>query len=127
MVTRPPTSEEIAAFWVNFGKNFMPPPTNELFQGEFLDLDIPAKTLRRAFTATAQMLNPANSVQGGILAAFMDDTMGPLAVIFSAGRAYPTTTDLHTQYFRPAKPGRFECLAKITRMVRTICYSSAEL
>jgi len=53
--------------------------------------------------------------------------MGPLALIMRAGKVFPATTDLHTQYFRPCRPGRFECLARITAMGKTICTTSAEL
>ncbi len=127
MVTRPPKSEEIEAFWQLFQNSFPPPPTYKLFSGEVLEFDREAKTLRTAFSANEDMLNPAGNVQGGILAAFMDDTMGPLAVIMGAGKLFPATTDLHTQYFRPCKPGRFECLARITVMGKTICTTSAEL
>ena len=53
--------------------------------------------------------------------------MGPLAHIMSAGRMLPSTTDIHTQFFRPCDIGNYRCAARITRMGRTICYTAADL
>ncbi len=127
MVTRPPSLKEIETFWQAFEKNFSPPATYQLLGAQLLAFDPHQKSLTARFTATSKMLNPAGNIQGGLLAAFMDDTMGPLGVIMGAGRYFPATTDLHSQYFRPAKPGVFECEARITSMTKTICATSANL
>jgi acyl-coenzyme A thioesterase PaaI-like protein len=52
-------------------------------------------TIEVAFTASAKFLNPAGVIQGGFLAAMLDDTLGPaLAAGLSPGDFAPTT-DLH--------------------------------
>ncbi|MEM9234186.1 MAG: PaaI family thioesterase [Pseudomonadota bacterium] len=73
------------------------------------------------------MFNPGRRIQGGILTAMMDDTMGPLINIMSAGKKLPSSTDLHTQFHRPAAPGVLTCKAQVTRMGAQICTSTAEL
>lgn len=126
MVTRPPSADEIQSYVETF-KGF-PTPTSAQFLGwEVIEVDVPGQRMVIDFTATGQMLNPAQKVQGGILTAMMDDTMGPLAHIMSAGKMMPSTTDIHTQFFRPCEPGRFRCEARVVRMGRTLCYTSADL
>jgi len=39
-------------------------------------------------------LNPAGFVQGGLLSAMLDDTMGPAVLIMTEGRSYTTTVSL---------------------------------
>ena len=127
MVTKPPTLEELTAYRDRFMAGF-PTPTSAQFLGfDVVEVDVEAGAATIDFLATDRMLNPAQKVQGGILTAMMDDTMGPLMHIMSAGRMMPSTTDIHTQFHRPGLPGPMRCTARITRMGATLCTSSAEL
>lgn len=127
MVTRPPSTEEIEAYVEMFRSGFPPPTSAVLLGWTPVEVDVAGRRMVIDFTATGQMLNPAGKVQGGILTAMMDDTMGPLAHIMSAGKMLPSTTDIHTQFFRPCEVGQYRCEARITRMGRTICYTAADL
>ncbi|GGD06181.1 PaaI family thioesterase [Aquisalinus flavus] len=126
MVTRPPTTQEIEAYAATF-RDFPKPTSAQLLGFEPVEIDVPGQRIVIDFVATDRMLNPAGKVQGGILTAMMDDTMGPLAHIMSAGKMLPSTTDIHTQFFRPCEVGRYRCEARVTRMGRTMCYTSADL
>ena len=128
MVTRPPNLEERKAYLQKFIADFPVPPTITLLNGEFGEFDLEAGTLTSYFTPGDKLLNPAGKVQGGMITAMLDDTMGPLMVVMAAGRAFPSSTDLHTRYFRPVLPGKkYRCEAKITRQGRNLCYSQASL
>lgn len=128
MVTRPATAEEAQDFFDNTFTHLGVMPSASIFLGwDFVSLDVHQKILIVNFTATGQMLNPAGAIQGGLLTAMLDDTMGPLALIMSAGQLLPNSTDIHTQYFRAARPGRLRCEAKITRTGRTLVCSAANL
>ncbi|NHK27261.1 PaaI family thioesterase [Parvularcula flava] len=126
MVTRPPSTEEIEAYAATF-RNFPRPTSAQLLGFEPVEIDVPGQRMVIDFVATDRMLNPAGKVQGGILTAMMDDTMGPLAHIMSGGKMMPSTTDIHTQFFRPCDVGAYRCEARVTRMGRTLCYTSADL
>jgi len=52
-------------------------------------------TIAVAFTATDAFLNPAGVVQGGFLAAMLDDTLGPALVAGLEPGDFAPTTDLH--------------------------------
>ena len=84
-------------------------------------------TVEVAFTATEAFLNPAGFIQGGFLAAMLDDTMGPaLAAGLNPGDFAPTT-DLHVQFLRPARPGRLLGRGRVVRRGRDVGFLAGEL
>src|ERR1700733_7561223 len=62
-----------------------PPPSAVLLGWELVSIDPDAGTIEVAFAATDQFLNPAGVIQGGFVAAMLDDTMGP-ALVATLGR-----------------------------------------
>ena len=61
--------------------------------------------VRIAFKASDAFLNPHGTVQGGFLAAMLDDTMGPaLYAMLEPGVAAPTL-ELKVSFLRPAQAG----------------------
>jgi acyl-coenzyme A thioesterase 13 len=103
----------------------LPPPTFEYLNGEVLD-EAPGR-FRCRFRPTEEMTNPWGAVQGGILAAFFDDTMGPAVVSVASGRGF-TTVSLNLSYLRSAKPGEpVVCEAVVVKHGRTQAYVEASL
>ena len=102
-----------------------PPPTFEYLNAEMLD-QAPGK-VRCRFRPTEEMTNPLGAVQGGILAAFFDDTMGPAVVSISEGRGF-TTVSLNVSYLRAARPGEpLLCEAVVVKHGRSQAYVEATL
>jgi uncharacterized protein (TIGR00369 family) len=84
-------------------------------------------TIEVAFAATEAFSNPAGVIQGGFLAAMLDDTLGPaLAAGLSPGDFAPTT-DLHVQFLRPARPGRLVGRGWVVRRGRDVGFLAGEL
>ncbi len=103
----------------------LPPPTFEYLNGEVLE-QLPGR-VRCLFRPTEEMTNPWGAVQGGILAAFFDDTMGPAVVSVASGRGF-TTVSLNLSYLRAAKPGEpVVCEAVVVKHGRTQAYVEASL
>jgi len=103
----------------------LPPPTFEYLTGEALE-QAPGR-VRCRFRPTEEMTNPWGAVQGGILAAFFDDTMGPAVVSVANGRGF-TTVSIHVTYLRPALPGdAVVCDATVVKHGRTQAYAEASL
>jgi uncharacterized protein (TIGR00369 family) len=73
---------------------------------QLVSVDPSAGTIEVAFTASEAFVNPAGVVQGGFLAAMLDDTLGPALVAGLPPGDFAPTTDLHVQFLRPARPGR---------------------
>ena len=104
-----------------------PPPAAVLLGWELVAVDPEAGTVEMSFTATQQFLNPFGAVQGGLLAAMLDDTLGPaLVATLGPGESAPTT-DLHVQFLRPARPGRLVGRGHIVRKGRDVGFLAGEL
>ena len=59
----------------------IPPPIFEAMGGEFLDYNAEAGWLRASFPILEAQLNPYGSMQGGMVAAAIDNTLGPLSML----------------------------------------------
>jgi acyl-coenzyme A thioesterase PaaI-like protein len=79
---------------------FAHPPIDAFLDSKLESHDPIAGVLRLSFSTIPQYANPAGMVMGGIVAAFMDGSMGPLAAAATGGTKFPISTDLHTQYFK---------------------------
>ena len=103
----------------------VPPPTYAFLNAETIE-ESPGR-VRCRFRPTEAMTNPWGAVQGGILAAFFDDTMGPAVFSIADGRGF-TTVSLNVSYLRAARPGEpVVCEASVVKHGRTQAYVEASL
>jgi len=102
-------------------------PCAEHLGWTLLDADAEAGWIRIGFTARPEFRNPAGFVQGGFLAAMLDDTMGPAVLMKSQGRVYTATIDLRVSYIAPAKIGSFVGEARVVQIGKTIAFVEAKL
>jgi acyl-coenzyme A thioesterase PaaI-like protein len=61
------------------------PPCSQLLSWRLLEHDVTRGWIKVGFGGRAEFLNPAGRVQGGILTAMLDDTMGPAVLVKSEG------------------------------------------
>lgn len=94
---------------------------------ELLELDMAKSMTRVRFDGKPEFCNPFGTIQGGFLAAMIDDAMGMLGTLKLAGKGFPSTIDLNIQYLRPIKIGKVEVVARITGIGRTTMFAEAEL
>jgi hypothetical protein len=87
-------------FWDVMEGRAAPPPAATLLGWELVEVDPEAGTIEVAFTASEQFLNPVGAIQGGFLAAMLDDTLGPALVATLGPGLFAPTTDLHVQFLR---------------------------
>jgi uncharacterized protein (TIGR00369 family) len=92
-----------------------------------VSIDPDAGTIEVAFAATDQFLNPAGVIQGGFVAAMLDDTMGPALVATLGPGQFAPTTDLHVQFLRPARPGRLIGRGRVVRRGKDVAFLAGEL
>jgi uncharacterized protein (TIGR00369 family) len=99
------TIERTGYFWDVMEGRKPPPPAAVLLGFELLAIDPEQGTIRVRFQAKPEFANPAGNVQGGFLAAMLDDTLGPaLTATLPAGQFAPTI-ELKVNFVRPAKNG----------------------
>ena len=104
------------------------PPIGKFLGGRFEAHDPEAGVLRVSFATKPEHANPGGAVMGGIVAAFLDDVMGPLIVAATGGEKFPVTLDLHTTYFKPVPIGpRAIVEARIDRMGGSAVFTTASI
>ena len=104
-----------------------PPPAAVLLGWELIAIDPEAGTIEVSFTATDRFLNPAGQVQGGFLAAMLDDTLGPAIVSTLGPGEWAPTLELNVQFLSPASPGRLLASARVVRRGRDVAFLAGEL
>lgn len=99
-----------------------PPPVFTLLGGAIRHVDAEGGTLDMDYMANASFLNPAATVQGGMLCAMLDDLCATLVdATLQAGEGV-ATLNLNTAFLRPALPGSVQGQARIVRRGRDICF-----
>ena len=102
-------------FWqIQDGRLPMPPAAATL--GIFIRaVSLETGTVEVEFDGKPEFTNPVGAIQGGFLAAMLDDTMGPaLAATLNAGEFAPTL-NLNVSFARPAKIGKLVGKGRIVR------------
>lgn len=107
--------------------SFPTPPCALTLGWQLLDADPEAGTIRIAFQGGREFCNPAGFVQGGFLAAVLDDTMGPAILIKSGGKYFSPTIDLNVSFLAPAKPGAFTGEGRVVQIGKTIAFVEGAL
>ena len=107
--------------------NLPMPPAAKTLGWSVRGVDADAGTIEVGFEIGEAFLNPAGTVQGGFLAAMLDDTMGPVLFAISEGTIYAPTIDLNVSFIREARPGRFVGRGRVVSQGRTIAFLEGEL
>ena len=106
---------------------FPTPPCATLLSLDILEADHENGRVTIAFTAKPEFCNASGNVQGGFLAAMLDDCMGPAILIATDAAVFPSTIDLNVQFLAPAKPGQFIGKGRVVKIGNTIGFVEAEL
>lgn len=103
------------------------PPCAELLGWKLLDARPDEGWVRVRFEARPEFRNPAGSIQGGFLAAMLDDTMGPAVFTHTDGALYTSTIDMNVSYLAPAKVGPIYGEGQVVQIGKTIGFVEARL
>jgi uncharacterized protein (TIGR00369 family) len=103
------------------------PPSAKLLGWHMLDAKPAEGWLKVGFDGKKEFCNPAGFVQGGILTAMLDDTMGPAAFIMTEGKFYTTIITLTVNFLASAKPGPLIVEAKVIQLGKTIAFMEGKL
>lgn len=114
-------------FWKMVDGELPPPACARTLGIEFAHIDPERGTIEVNFEAKPEFLNPVGNVQGGFLAAMLDDTMGPALVATLDAGEFAPTVNLNVQFHRPAKLGSLKGMGRVVLRGREVCQLSAEL
>jgi uncharacterized protein (TIGR00369 family) len=104
-----------------------PPPAARLLGWRLLELDAEAGRIKVEFNGREEFLNPAGTIQGGLLSAMLDDTMGPAAMSFLGGKHMAQTLELKVNFMRPGRVGRILGEGHVAHAGRDILFLEGRL
>jgi uncharacterized protein (TIGR00369 family) len=114
-------------FWdVMLGRK-PPPPAAQTLGFKLHDVDPAAGTIHVEFDAKPEFLNPLGAVQGGFLAAMLDDTLGPALIATLPPDQFAPTIELKVNFIKPAQPGVIHGFGRVVSRGGTIAFLSGEL
>lgn len=120
-------AHRVGPFWDVMAGAVPPPPAAVLLGWQLERVDPDAGTIEASFQATDQFLNPVGVVQGGFLAAMLDDTLGPALVATLGPGEFAPTIDLQVQFVRSARPGRLVGRGRVTHRGSEVAFLAGEL
>jgi len=103
------------------------PPCAEMLDWKLVEIDKPGKRVVVSFTARQEFVSSSGFIQGGMLAAMLDDTMGSAAFVISDGRQFPSSIDMNVSFLAPAKVGKIFGEGTAVQLGKTIGYLQGEL
>lgn len=114
-------------FWQMASGELPPPRCSQLLGAKFLRIDAEAGEVEVQFEGKPEFTNPIGHIQGGILAAMLDDTMGPAVVCMLPPGEFAPTLNLTISFERPAKLGTLIGKARVSKRGRQACFVSGAL
>src|SRR5213083_2131538 len=103
------------------------PPSSKLLGWHLLDARPGEGWIRIGFDGKPEFCNPAGFVQGGILSAMLDDTMGPAVFVMTEGKLYTATITMTVNFLAPAKPGPLIGEANVAQLGKTVAFVEGRL
>jgi uncharacterized protein (TIGR00369 family) len=107
--------------------HFTVPPSSELLGWHLLDARPSEGWIRIGFDGKGAFCNPAGFIQGGILSAMLDDTMGPAVFVMTEGKLYTATITMTVNFLAPARPGPIVGEADVTQLGKTVAFVEGRL
>ena len=115
------------AFWDMIEGRAPAPPAAVLLGWKLERVDPETGTIRVQFEARDEFMNPVGTVQGGMLTAMLDDTMGPAAVAHLGGEVFCQTLELKTSFLRPARPRKLYGEGRVVHRGRDVVFLEGRL
>ena len=119
--------DQNAFFWKIMRGETPPPRAAETLGISFKNIDHDAGTIEVQFEGKPEFTNPAGNIQGGFLAAMLDDTMGPALAATLAEGEFAPTLNLNVSFEKSARPGVLVGKARILKKGRDVCFLAGEL
>jgi uncharacterized protein (TIGR00369 family) len=114
-------------FWDAMEGRVPPPPAAATLGFKLLAIDPERGTIRVQFEGKREFLNPMGVVQGGFLAAMLDDTLGPALVCSLPPGHFAPTIELKVNFIKPAPPGVLIGEGRVVSRGGTIAFLAGEL
>ena len=116
-----------AFFWKIMAGELPAPKAAETLGIRFTKIDAEAGAIEVELQAKPEFTNPAGNIQGGFLAAMLDDTMGPALAATLTKDEFAPTLNLNVSFLRPATVGVIQGKGRVVRRGKDVCHLAGEL
>tara|TARA_R110002073_G_scaffold2995_5_gene19953 strand:+ start:497 stop:967 length:471 start_codon:yes stop_codon:yes gene_type:complete len=102
-------------------------PASRYLGLEILDVDMETLTVRVAFNASEELCNMWGGIQGGMVAAMLDDVMSfAVGLDLDWGQISPTL-EIKVSMLAPARPGRLYASGTVIKCGKSVGFIESEL
>jgi uncharacterized protein (TIGR00369 family) len=126
-MTEPTATSKTGPFWDFLAGRSPAPPAAALLGWQLSWVAPDRGEIEVTFDAHAGFANPMGNVQGGFLAAMLDDTLGPALVATLDDGEFAPTLELKVSFLRPAVPGRLTGSGRVVHRGGSIAFLAGEL
>ncbi len=116
-----------AEMLARFNSSKKRPPCTETVGMKLTHVDQASMTARYAFEAKQDFANPTGAIQGGFIAAMLDEAMSATAIIASNVTMNAPTLEMKISFLRPLFVGKATAEARILKWGKSTCFIEAEL
>jgi len=102
------------------------PPCSDTLGMRLVEVEQDAQRIRMDFDVSPSFANPTGAVQGGFIAAMMDEAMSTCCIIASNVTMTAPTLEMKTSYLRRLMPGPAHVEARILKWGRSAAFMEAE-
>ena len=83
--------------------------------------------VRVRYTGRPEFGNPQGAIQGGFLAAMLDDAMGPALFTTLPAEDFAPTIEMKVNFLRPARPGPLIAEGRVVHQTRSLAFLEGAL
>ncbi len=105
----------------------MAPPSAKFLGMDLIEMDAEKGYVKVSFDPRPELLNFNGFIQGGFLAAMMDDTMGFNVFVHLGMKTGMASIDLHTHFMRPVAMGKIIVESHVTRAGKSVVFMESKL
>jgi uncharacterized protein (TIGR00369 family) len=114
-------------FWDFLAGRAPAPPAASTLGWRLVSVDPERGQITVSFDVSPSFTDPMGNVQGGFLAAMLDDTLGPALVVTLAPDEFAPTIELKVNFLRPAQPGALTGSGRVVHRGGSIAFLAGEL
>ena len=100
---------------------------SHLMGAEFVSFDEETKTITMNFSAPDVFITPRRSVQGGLVAGFLDEAMGWAYTCSTGGALSPLMLEVNFSLLKPVPKGPLIGKGRVVKAGRRVTFLEAEL
>ena len=102
------------------------PPCSETLGMRLVEVEQDKMRVRMEFDVSPSFSNPTGAIQGGFIAAMMDEAMSSCVIIASNVTMTAPTLEMKTSYLNRLMPGKASVEARVQKLGRSAAFMEAE-